>query len=72
MELFIVTSLATEKNSVGNSLMVKCRTHAVCTTQARADALAVKYDGSVASVYADKDMAGKIVQYWENPGFTTS
>lgn len=72
MELFIVTSLATDQNPIGNILMAKCRVHAVCTTEDRADALAEKYDGNVTSVYADKDMAGKILLYWENPGFATS
>jgi hypothetical protein len=72
MELFIVTSLAVEKDSDGKILMVKCRCHAVCTTEDRATALAEKYDGSVTSVYADRDEMGKILQYWENPGFVTS
>jgi hypothetical protein len=71
MQLYIVTSLALEQNPVGNILVAKCRCHAICTTRARADALAEKYDGEVTEFTADADSHGRIVWRWENPGFAS-
>lgn len=72
MQVFIVTSLAKEENPVGNILKAMCRCQGVFTSESMANAVAEKYGGGVASFYLDNEDEGRVLLYWENPGFVSS
>jgi len=71
MQVFIVTSKATEQNATGIILSVKTRLYGVFTSLEHAEAIAEKYDGTVKATYLDKEQDGFVLQTWTNPGFAT-
>jgi len=71
MTLYLVTSQAQEKNSVGTILSVKVRTFGVFTDETHADAIAEKYNANVFTLIADKEVEGSVIETWINPGYVS-
>lgn len=69
MKVYLVTSMATDKNSQGIILSVRVRFHGVYSDKILAEAIKRKYNGNITSSFLDVEVGNEIVQSWENPGF---
>jgi hypothetical protein len=69
MILYLVTSAAQEKDSIGTILAVKARTFGVYTSEEHADAMAEKYNCTVKEMVLDREVYGEVLQSWLNPGY---
>ena len=70
MNVYLVTSMATDKNRQGIILSVRVRFHGVYSDKILAEAIKRKYNGNITSSFLDVEGIGnEIVQSWENPGF---
>lgn len=69
MQVYLVTSTAQEKNSVGTILSVKVRVFGVYTDSDHANSIADKYNATVKELTLDREVDGSVIQSWLNPGY---
>jgi hypothetical protein len=70
MDIWIVTSAATEEDKYGKILSVQARCFGVFTTLEEADGVAARHHGHVTPMVTDQDEMVRL-ERWVNPGFAT-
>lgn len=70
MTVYVVTSLAQEKDKYGVIQRVDVRCHGVFTGSDRADQIATKVNGSVTTITVDEEWPTGL-QHWLNPGYAS-
>lgn len=64
MQVFIVTTKSEERNSSGVLLRATANLHGIYTSEAIADGMVTKYNGTKTSVYLDDEQSKKVLQTW--------